>query len=446
VKVMEHSQTFCLLNSLENIFAEDDAFNLPYLYDKDIENPLDWLLRFNYYSILRDEENISSLKKIEKSIFSEKFSYLSAIASFNHNLRISASVQDFQSLVSTYIRDINLFPENNRIFIAKSLHRSKAFLELLALTETLQFNPPVKAPPCTRMLIAMMVKDEGDIIFLNLHHHYNLGCRNFFILLNGCTDNTFEEILRFMREHEQSKVIFINDPVVAYHQKEKMSHLIEYALNYLGIDGPPVDIILPLDADEFFSFEASDHDGFKGLFEKMDKLSYTALVAPLIDVFGEISHNLSQSSFYESVSNIASPAVFSGIKMLFRSGRRRHLVQGNHFLSDVNFKPGSYGFFSSFGGFIAHFQYRSIEHVISKVSNGGLAYANKKIDKNLGVHWRDDYQKLLLDPDSFAKSKIDSYNTKIANSHSLLKENLMKALYKSSCIKTPKNSLLSLSS
>ncbi|PIQ81902.1 MAG: hypothetical protein COV76_06525 [Candidatus Omnitrophica bacterium CG11_big_fil_rev_8_21_14_0_20_64_10] len=44
------------------------------------------------------------------------------------------------------------------------------------------------------------IKDEADVIRLNLAHHLRLGIRHFVVIDNGSTDGTFEEVERFRKE------------------------------------------------------------------------------------------------------------------------------------------------------------------------------------------------------------------------------------------------------
>ena len=109
----------------------------------------------------------------------------------------------------------------------------------------------------------MQVKDEEDIIYSNLLNSYILGARKYVILENNSSDQTLDEIKRFINHHPDCKVVIITDPIEAHYQADKMQACANFAKIYFeGCDNQNIDFVLPLDADEFITFSQEKHNGF----------------------------------------------------------------------------------------------------------------------------------------------------------------------------------------
>ncbi|HVT45797.1 MAG TPA: glycosyltransferase [Thermoanaerobaculia bacterium] len=91
-----------------------------------------------------------------------------------------------------------------------------------------------------RVFGIMMVRNEADILRINLLHHRAIGIDRFLILDNGSTDGT-PDILRDLEEY----VAWSSDPG-AYRQSELTTELAREAVRQ------GADWIIPIDADEFW--------------------------------------------------------------------------------------------------------------------------------------------------------------------------------------------------
>lgn len=104
-------------------------------------------------------------------------------------------------------------------------------------------NQPIK------LCMAMQVKDEADIVEMNIRYHAKKGCESFYVVDNGSTDGT-REILEDLRT--EFDITLINDSTPDYNQADNMTMLTHLARR----DG--CDWVIENDADEFWYPSSGD--------------------------------------------------------------------------------------------------------------------------------------------------------------------------------------------
>jgi len=95
-----------------------------------------------------------------------------------------------------------------------------------------------------RVAMVLLVKNEIDIIDLNLSFHRAQGITQFIVMDNGSTDGTLEYL---QKQAQQSDLIVINNPVASYQQAKWMTAMARQARQEFGVSH-----VIPNDADEFW--------------------------------------------------------------------------------------------------------------------------------------------------------------------------------------------------
>jgi glycosyltransferase involved in cell wall biosynthesis len=94
-----------------------------------------------------------------------------------------------------------------------------------------------------RLCMAIQVKDEADIIELNIRYHAKKGCEAFFVVDNGSTDGT-REILQSLKS--EYYITIIDDSTPDHNQSANMS-MLSHLARKKGFDW-----VIENDADEFW--------------------------------------------------------------------------------------------------------------------------------------------------------------------------------------------------
>lgn len=221
-----------------------------------------------------------------------------------------------------------------------------------------------------------MARDEGDIIYHTMIHLAANGIKGIIVADNLSKDNTWEQ-MNLAKEKIEShgcdtQVILVKDDVVSYTQSEKMTALAQQARS----NG--ADWVIPFDIDEIW------YSPNQTLFQAFEKLN-----AENVDVYKALYTNHSVTAFD---SDGKSPfhsmnyrwSLPTNHKSCFRYRSDDSFVRisnGNHFVQHNGWDIGSrvkvyiddYGDDKIVFGpqiiSIRHFQWRSLNHFLKKVTN-----------------------------------------------------------------------------
>ena len=190
--------------------------------NNEINTPLDQCIKaciqIHKYSLQRNSRKAEEVFQQAVAHFegNSKQHGLLLITNFNHNLRSARDISSLQDTFHQLWKAIPQCPEHWRHLLARHAIRGLALSSLANYQERISFKKQTPAGEENRIAIAMMIKDEVDIIKHNLMHHYSIGFRKFFILLNGCTDRSLQKILKFQDRFPDADVVYINDPIKGY--------------------------------------------------------------------------------------------------------------------------------------------------------------------------------------------------------------------------------------
>ncbi len=96
----------------------------------------------------------------------------------------------------------------------------------------------------SQLAMVLLVKNEIDIIELNIRFHARMGVSQFLVMDNGSTDGTLECLKTLQKEF---KIIIVENPTGVYQQSKWMTELIRQAKTAFGATH-----VIPNDADEFW--------------------------------------------------------------------------------------------------------------------------------------------------------------------------------------------------
>ena len=95
-----------------------------------------------------------------------------------------------------------------------------------------------------KVAMVLLVKNEIDIIDLNLRFHRAKGINQFIVMDNGSTDGTLD----YLRDQaERSDLVVIDNPDSSYQQSKWMTAMARQARDVFGVSH-----VIPNDADEFW--------------------------------------------------------------------------------------------------------------------------------------------------------------------------------------------------
>lgn len=322
-----------------------------------------------------------------------------------HLARLEASEDNFDSGLSLIGSAAELFGCEN-----SSQNFFNEYAEILERKIKMDFYFIRSSPdgrPIYNVLLAYLVKDEGDVISQNLNHHYKIGFRNFVVMNNSSSDDTGCLIEHFKNEHPDAFVFILNDFITGYNQGVKTNAMAKYATSLLSIVGRGIDWVLPVDGDEFF-VPGREHD-MKSIFDEALQADIRNItfswsnaatsdiespIYPVDDIFSRFNLRLKKTNHY-------------AFKVASRLKDGDEFVQGNH-ATTLAFKylektmPAS-----RHGSFILHLHMRNISHVRRKVINGGKAALAANIE--IAGHWKQNYRNYLSRGDEAIRDIINSY-------------------------------------
>lgn len=201
-----------------------------------------------------------------------------------------------------------------------------------------------------------MVKNEEDIFERTLNHFVDQKLDHIVILNNLSTDKTEEIIFRVALENP-GKISMINDSEFGYNQVEKMNNAIKTWLVPMSDDF----WIVPFDADElWWGLEFNLHDQIHEtdadvLYFRVHTMRPNGKMDEAAERFPVVAYKYNEFSW---------------------------LLDGNHEVSHNTQKSRQHG------GFVQHYQYRSLEQFKRKVREGRKAIeASSSYQTGFGEHW-----------------------------------------------------------
>ncbi len=210
-----------------------------------------------------------------------------------------------------------------------------------------------------------MVKDERDIIGVTIPHLLRQGVDLIVAADNMSTDGTFEILHHLARVHGRIEVLRDTEP--AYYQDRKMTALAAHA-------AAPGDWVIPFDADELWS---SPDGPLATVLANLD--ADIALGRPFVhvptDMDDDNDHNPVTRMGWRMDIAEHNP------KVAFRWQPTARIHMGNHGVDLVGTQAEGHLD-------IRHFQYRTYNQVVTKVTNGARAYRASNLHDGYGSHWR----------------------------------------------------------
>jgi hypothetical protein len=276
------------------------------------------------------------------------------------------------------------------------------------------FVEPRPAPPTEQAVVAMMVRDEDDVIAQNLHHHYRMGLRKFVILLNCCRDATQSLVERFRVTHPDAVVCSMVDPVEGYYQAGKTQAAVDFARSYFAAVRRRVSWCFVLDADEFI---AMDHDrGIADLIGAAEGNDRDFITFHLCNATSAADAPFRPGSdIYRHFDLVAGCAVPVVTKNAFRLDLNAEIAMGNHSLLYPRLGLDRCFVAADIGARLVHLPYRSAAQVKTKIINGGTAYQASDLDVGLGAHWRTLYTQYLEEGPAVFERQMATYYRRTVN-------------------------------
>jgi len=246
---------------------------------------------------------------------------------------------------------------------------------------------PVAHPPAHKaalhVVAVMMVKDEQDIIALNLRWLRRTGFRRFVIIENGSKDGTAQAILAFRNAYPDCELVLIDDPILRHMQAEKATG----AYRLVACLWPEARWVFLIDADEFL---IAQND-----LTILDKLApdVSCIVLPKVIHFRKRSaHSLEDEGRkpFSSEMPIRSQLFFVPPKVAVRPSIDIVLHQGNHSAVRDDGAELKYTGGLGLGLCYREFQTRNFLHFRRKAINGTEALRAADLHTGQitpGRHW-----------------------------------------------------------
>jgi hypothetical protein len=242
---------------------------------------------------------------------------------------------------------------------------------------TAEAGPFPAFPHCAAVT---MVKDEADIIYANLRWLHHVGARRFVVMDNMSADGTWAEVMRFDMDHPDAEVLLLRDPVVPHYQSEKVSAMMQLALQRW----PDVAWVLPVDADEFC---VAKH-GLRAL-AYVPAHVQAVTVPKVIHFLGRGQAEPQGERIDFAKMDVRSSLFCVPPKVIARAAPNLRISQGNHKVFAAGEERVRYTGGFQYGFFHREFQTRSFAQFRRKVVNGGAAIlAARDNGRDVGgEHW-----------------------------------------------------------
>ncbi len=283
--------------------------------------------------------------------------------------------------------------------------------------------PTIKQP---KLIMTLLVKDEGDILEENLIFHKAMGVDGFIVTNNNSSDNTAKIISQY---HKLGWVLeVINEDATDYSQIEWVDRMIKLAKNKYKADW-----IINADADEFWTSAQGN------LKSTLTHSSANKIFCPIYNVLPKdevkfYNNNLLvKKQIDTSKYDLAKYNIFgvSIPKVLHRTQGYKMIYMGNH---EVDMAPGKIAFIRDI--VIYHYNIRSLNHFKRKMINGGENISNNtKLSLDAGAHWRyfyNGYKEGKLDLDQEYNKYIGrKYWNALVENNVIIQGNVVKDFFNS---------------
>ena len=234
-----------------------------------------------------------------------------------------------------------------------------------------------------KLVMTLLVRDEEDILALNLEHHLAQGIDSFIVTDNGSRDNT-QTILESYKNRGLIEVI--NEPAETYDQATWVTRMAERAAAIHA------DWVIHADADEFWMARQSD----RRLRDVIGRLPSNRPIQQVQRWNAALHRRHDQCDWIDPVevrwfdsaseNNLGQPLP---PKVLHRGQAGVRIAQGNHSLT---WPEQGVAAQANEELVILHFPYRGYRHYASKIQQGGRSYsANPNLSQAMGGTWRADY-------------------------------------------------------
>ena len=234
-----------------------------------------------------------------------------------------------------------------------------------------------------KLVMTLLVRDEADILALNLEHHLAQGIDHFIVTDNRSVDATPLILAEYV---SRGLIDVIDEPSETYDQALWVTRMAEQAAS----DG--ADWVIHADADEFWIA----HEPGKTLRRVIEALPADQSVQSVKRWNAALHRRHDRADWIDPVDVRwfdTAPENNLGRqlppKVLHRGRAGVRIDQGNHGLtwpdSSVEINPSEQLI-------ILHFPYRGYSHYAQKIQKGGRSYsANPDLPDSFGQTWRADY-------------------------------------------------------
>jgi hypothetical protein len=219
-----------------------------------------------------------------------------------------------------------------------------------------------------KIVMTLLVRDESDVIGLNLDYHLSGGIDEIIVTDNNSVDGTRELLERYAKG---GRVRIIDEPDDTYAQAKWVTRMARMAYTEHSADW-----VVHCDADEFWWPTRRD---------------LVACLSAIPDVYGVVSVPLFDFvPFVDESRPVDQRMTFrrrrrGKVKVAHRGDPHVTVAMGNHRLDATSHEP----YPGDAGVVIFHFPARSYQQFEAKVANGGAALArNTELPYESGQHWR----------------------------------------------------------
>lgn len=223
-----------------------------------------------------------------------------------------------------------------------------------------------------------MFRDEADVAEGTIRHLAD-EVDELIVADNGSRDGTREILDQLSRE---LPLTVVDDPVIAYHQAQKMTRLAQAAAQRCEERRQEPPWIIPFDADELW-FNRGDR-----IRDVLADASGNVIRVPLFNHFPSSVDPSEGDPFERIIWRQEHPGALP--KVAFRWHPKAKIHQGNHGVTHPEPTPASICTVDGRSTMeLRHFPHRNEEQFVRKALNGAEAYAQTDLPWHIGQHWRE---------------------------------------------------------